>query len=214
MLFKKSSFFSFLFAIMIAGQSWVFADGNCKKSCCPKCKTPCVLKVEQGTEEKHCWKIEEKVVCIPRVTFSWQWPWEKKSKGCSSGCDTDCDGSCCTPNCPPPKLARSRTVKTLVKHEYECPVCKYSWEPRSCEPCTAYHAAPAQTMAPAPAPQPTPAVQPEQPEQPAAPTADANANYGGNVVSPVVVRAPIVRANAFKSEQPVVTAGQHSSRKK
>ena len=110
--------------------SSALAGGICKKSCCPKCKTPCVLKIEEGTEEKHCWKIEEKVVCIPRVTFSWQWPFQKKK------CKTQCDAGCSKPCCAPPKLARSRTVLRLVKHEYECPTCKYVWEPKECTPCT------------------------------------------------------------------------------
>lgn len=110
--------------------STLFAGGVCR-SCCPKCNTPCVLNVEEGTETKHCWKLEEKTVCIPRVTFSWQWPFQKK-KTCGGA---SCDQAGCVTCCKPPKIARSRTVCVLVKHEYECPVCKYTWEPKKTVPC-------------------------------------------------------------------------------
>ena len=103
------------------------------KACCPKCKTCCELKVEEGTEEKHCWKVKPKVICIPRVTFSWQWPWDKKK--CDSKCDASCDGGCNKPGCAPPKLARTRTVCTLEKHTYECPTCKYKWVPKEATSC-------------------------------------------------------------------------------
>ena len=126
---KIKTITSISFALIVLVQSALNA-GNCGKSCCPKCKTPCVLKVEEGTEEKYCWNIEEKTVCIPKVRFSWQWPFQKK-KQCS-----DCSASCsCKTCCNPPKLGRSRVVNTLVKHTYECPACKYSWEPQKCSPC-------------------------------------------------------------------------------
>ncbi|MCR9296225.1 MAG: hypothetical protein NXI32_26230 [bacterium] len=99
-----------------------------KKVCCPKCSNACELKVSEGTETKYCWKIECKTVCIPRVQFSWQWPWEPKHKACGSqSCDDAECGNCCR---PPLKLAKSKKVKMLVKHEYECPVCEYKWAPK------------------------------------------------------------------------------------
>ncbi|MFK7734586.1 MAG: hypothetical protein AB8B50_01070 [Pirellulaceae bacterium] len=115
--------------VLAALCSPVLAGGKSKKSCCPKCKTCCELKVEEGTEEKHCWKVESKVVCIPRVTFSWQWPFQKKK------CKQTCDANCMKPCCAPPKLARTRTVCTLVKHTYECPSCKYKWVPKEAATC-------------------------------------------------------------------------------
>lgn len=120
------------FALLLT--SSISAGDRCKKSCCPKCSTPCVLKVEPGTETKHCWKVETKTICIPKVSFSWQWPFQKAKK-----CTSKCDVSCNLPCCAPPKLSRSRQVKRLVKHEYECPSCKYTWEakePCACSTCT------------------------------------------------------------------------------
>lgn len=104
-----------------------------KKQCCPKCSTPCVLKVSEGTESKHCWKIESKTICIPKVRFSWQWPGQKK-KSCGN-CDSSCDGTCGKSCCEPPIFGRSREICVLIKHEYECPQCKYSWEPKEKENC-------------------------------------------------------------------------------
>ena len=85
-----------------------FAGGKAKKSCCPKCKTCCELKVEEGTEEKHCWKVESKVICIPRVAFSWQWPFKKKS------CKQECDANCKKPCCAPPKLVTDSTGRWVT----------------------------------------------------------------------------------------------------
>lgn len=128
-MIKLKTIASATFALLVLVQASLIA-ADCGRGCCPKCKTPCVLKVEEGTEEKHCWNIEKKTVCIPRVRFSWQWPFQKKKcSDCSASCS---DQNCCTP----PKLGRSRVVNTLVKHTYECPVCKYSWEPRKCATCT------------------------------------------------------------------------------
>ncbi len=123
-LFAAAILFGALLSPAMAG------DG---KACCPKCKTFCELKVEEGTEEKHCWKVKPKAICIPRVTFSWQWPWDKKK--IPAQCDGNCDGGCSKPCCAPPKLARTRTVCTLEKHTYECPTCKYKWVPKEAKNC-------------------------------------------------------------------------------
>ncbi len=81
---------------------------------CPHCRHVCKLTCEEVNEKKHCWQVECKPICIPRVKF----PWEK----CSD----------------PPKCARLKYVYVLKKIEFECPSCKYVWHPvcKSCtEPC-------------------------------------------------------------------------------
>lgn len=76
---------------------------------CPRCRTTCCeLKVEQGEKEKHCWNVECKTICIPRVVF----PWQK---------------SCCDPSVN--NGAWTRKVRVLKKHTYTCPTCEYSWSP-------------------------------------------------------------------------------------
>lgn len=120
--------------VLLAALSFAMTSvAHAKKNCCPKCSTPCTLKVEEGTEEKHCWNIKSKTVCIPKVRFSWQWPWDPKTSCASKGCDQNCDGGC--GKCLPPIYGRSRTICVLEKHTYECPKCKYTWEPLETNSC-------------------------------------------------------------------------------
>lgn len=88
--------------------------GCCDSGCgghvtCPQCSSCCELKVEDGKEEKHCWKIECTEICVPKVVFPWQ-------KSC---CDPCANNGACV-----------KTVKKLKKHTYECPVCEYKWTPK------------------------------------------------------------------------------------
>ena len=92
--------------------------GSDCQTCCPNCQ----LKISLEDVKKHCYEVECKTVCIPRVNFPWQ-----VSK-CKTGC---CDG-CCT-CCPEPcKGAKVKTVRVLKKYEYECKRCKYKWTPQCC----------------------------------------------------------------------------------
>lgn len=82
---------------------------------CPECgnqfEVPqeyCDFKVTDSTEERTCFKTEQKTVCIPPVTFPWQ-------------------------KCGPVRCAKTRSVKVLTTHKFKCPVCKYSWEVKKCE---------------------------------------------------------------------------------
>ncbi|MFN3192364.1 MAG: hypothetical protein ACE361_17770 [Aureliella sp.] len=159
--------------LALIGSNSVVAGDICRNASCPKCETCCELKVEEGTEEKHCWKTEKKTVCIPKVTFSWQWPFQKKKS------QQNCDASCNKPCCEPPKLAKTRKVCTLVKETFECPVCKYKWGPKESTPCTVCTetelpifgaVAPQPTSASQQAlkvQQPAPAIQPVKGQQPA-----------------------------------------------
>jgi len=80
---------------------------------CPRCSEPCYPTVTKGTETKTCWDVECKAICIPRVTFPWEHGWHGgKGK----------DG------CVEPKCGRVKYVNKLMKCEYECSVCKYSWD--------------------------------------------------------------------------------------
>lgn len=94
-------------------------DGHGRGIKCPSCCDDCVLSAEKSTETKHCWEVETKTICIPRITFPWQ-----RCGGCGN---KRCEGKdgCSTP--PPLNGAKSKCVKILVKHEYECTTCKYKF---------------------------------------------------------------------------------------
>lgn len=71
---------------------------------CPQCASKvCVPIPEKGKENRYCWKVEYKDICIPKF----RWPWQM----------------CCAPEC-----GKVRTVKVLKKVEYECEHCGYQWE--------------------------------------------------------------------------------------
>ena len=107
---------------------------------CPKCKYCCELNVEEVKEQKHCWKIECEEICVPRIVF----PWQNRHLGCckTGSCATSrsCTGECCGRTCcgsaggkcckTNHNGARVKTVRKLVKHDYECPACEYSWTPK------------------------------------------------------------------------------------
>ena len=75
---------------------------------CPQCKTRCKLEVTKGTEKKTCFKPECKTICIPRIRLPWQ-------------------------SCSEPRCAKTKTVKVLKKHSYECPKCEYKWTVVDCD---------------------------------------------------------------------------------
>ncbi len=136
--------FAMVFGIATAGDCF----GRCNKGCvtCPSCRHVCCqLNAEPVDEEKSCWKVECKDICVPRVVFPWQNPHAKKSHGllghlhggcdscCSSGCDSCCSDGCCGTNCCDACRCNNgacvKTVKVLKKHKYTCPSCEYSWTP-------------------------------------------------------------------------------------
>jgi hypothetical protein len=63
-------------------------------------------------EKKTCFDVEEKAICIPPITF----PWEK-SQGKGKG------GDCAVG----PRCGKVKIVRVLVKQQYECAQCKYTW---------------------------------------------------------------------------------------
>ena len=106
------------------GKKILDQTGCCKR--CPACDHVCNLDAEQVEEEKTCFDVETKVICIPRVVFPWQ-----KKKSCDS-CDA-CDGrgcSVCVHN-----GARVRKVCVLKTDKYKCPKCEYTWSAEK-KPCT------------------------------------------------------------------------------
>jgi len=88
-------------------------DSTSHGSCCPHC----LLTIDKKKIKKHCYDVQCKKICIPRISFPWQ-------KGCENGCDLPC--SCCP---TPPNGAKTRTVRVLKKFEYECERCQYKWTP-------------------------------------------------------------------------------------
>ena len=93
-----------------------------RRSCCrkcPKCQTDvCVLEAECVDEERKCFEVEQKLICIPKVSL----PWRKCEKPCCGGCAANCRHQC----------AKTKAVKVLKTKTYECKVCQYSW--KVCEP--------------------------------------------------------------------------------
>ncbi len=96
--------FTALFALSMAKATP--ADDCCAKPCCaprcPQCQACCKLTCESSTEKKHCYCLESKAICLPKIQFPWQ--------------------SCCAPKC-----ARVKWVSRLKKVEYECHQCKHKW---------------------------------------------------------------------------------------
>ena len=109
--------------------------GCCKR--CPACDHVCNLDAELVDEEKPCFEVESKVICIPRVVFPWQtgkscFPFCNK-KGCNS-CDS-CDGrGCDSCNACINNGARTRRVCVLKTDKYTCPKCEYTWTAEK-KPC-------------------------------------------------------------------------------
>ncbi|WP_182867135.1 hypothetical protein [Stieleria mannarensis] len=99
-------------------------------SCCPVCDHVCKLDAEVVDEEKTCFHVESKVICIPRVVF----PWQKAKKAACASCNA-CDGLGCT-NCVH-NGARVRRICVLKPEKYTCPACKYTWtaEKKPCGGC-------------------------------------------------------------------------------
>lgn len=75
--------------------------GDC---CCPQCGCKvCTVEPTKTKEKKHCFNVECKEICIPGIRLPWQ---------------------CCD---APPNCGKVRTVKVLVKKEYECEKCGWKW---------------------------------------------------------------------------------------
>ncbi len=101
----------------VAGGNLLDQTGH---SCCPVCDHVCKLEAKQVEEEKSCYKVETKAICIPRVVF----PWQKARKAACDSCDA-CDGIGCTACVH--NGARVRKVCVLKTEKYTCPACEYKW---------------------------------------------------------------------------------------
>ena len=87
------------------------------KTTCPQCnecfcppEEYCELEVSTEMEERTCFELDYKTICIPKIVPPW------KNRGCC-----------------PPQCAKTRSVKILKTKTYECPVCKYEWQVRKPE---------------------------------------------------------------------------------
>ena len=89
---------------------------------CPQCH--CEVTMEEGTVKKHCYEIEYKQICIPKVRI----PWHLFGRNCSNRNNCD-DGGCDTPGCSPQRCGEVRIIRVLKKKQYECKVCKCKWTP-------------------------------------------------------------------------------------
>ncbi len=73
---------------------------NCRR--CPKCQNDCCqLEAKPEEQERSCFKVEQKLICIPTVRLPWQ--------------------KCC------PSTSKTRTINVLKTHTYKCPGCDYVW---------------------------------------------------------------------------------------
>ena len=102
--------------------------GHCGKGLrvrCPNCCHECIYTAEKAKETKSCYEVECKEICIPRIVFPWQkcgcGKGHKGGKGCGDG----------KGGCGHNRGAKSKSVRVLVKYEYECSVCEYKWNPVS-----------------------------------------------------------------------------------
>jgi hypothetical protein len=121
----RLQFVAFALVAIIAGTTVLAGDngddgkheGHGKgghRAFCPHCGDACYPTVTKGKETKSCWNVDNVPICIPKVRF----PWEKSC--CDKGCGKD--------GCVPPKCGRTKHVNVLMKHEYECSKCEYSWD--------------------------------------------------------------------------------------
>ena len=131
-----------LVAVALLAEAGDGSGGKHKGGCrarCPSCDCLCTLSVSVEQATKHCYEVECKTICIPRVVF----PWQKKDCGkgknfgdgsgnnCGSGkvC-SKCRGKGCSVCCSRANNgAKVKCVRELTKFEYECPECKYKWTP-------------------------------------------------------------------------------------
>lgn len=117
-------------------------DNDYCGDCCRKC---CVATVEKEKIEKHCWKLEPKEICVPKVVLPWQEGGSgltifnclkkcSKSNCCGEiDCCDSCSGdSCC---CMKPRCGKVITVCDLKKEKYEVEECVCKWSIRRLPPC-------------------------------------------------------------------------------
>jgi hypothetical protein len=128
-------------ALLTLAEEYGCGCQDCRASCghrcpaCPKCSHKiCTSCVEKTKEEHHCFNVECKEICVPKITLPC-WtdaiPFFKcKDKSC--GCGDNCPTKEC---CDAPRCGYVKVVKVLKKHEYECDSCGYKWT--ISEPCTA-----------------------------------------------------------------------------
>lgn len=132
---------------------------GCCDGCCDGCRDCCVASVEKVKVEKHCWCIEKKKVCVPKVVCPWSpggsgltcfdWLCKGKSSCCGDGCCGDacgcgdeccgagcCGGKgCCKGCCLKPRCGKVKCVRDIRKETYECEECVCKWEIRRLPPC-------------------------------------------------------------------------------
>ncbi len=99
-IFSQPAAWIALVAIPLA----VAAASPIQGRCCPTCgHAVCCPQPELVKEQRYCWRVECKTICVPAI----RWPWQH----------------CCEP----PACGRIKTVKVLKKVEYECQRCGYKW---------------------------------------------------------------------------------------
>lgn len=230
-------------------------DGSCaggrrgllrnRNVCCPECdgcfnEAQCTLKIESVEEEKTCFEVDYKTICIPKVCP----PWKQNNRrvfcgdnGCDGTCGGTCDGagcdsrgcrgcdgggcaSCCVPSSP---CAEARSVKILVTKKYKCPACKCKWEAVSAD-CSA-------APAPAPAADAQSSMWNNQTQPQAPVTPSLGAYYQGNqatiqqapvqpapgqqliprnISAPQNSAPPIIRQQPVQPTQPIITPTQQN----
>lgn len=102
---------------------------TCTRVCTSCGEKVCCTYAKPDKEEKYCWEVECKEICIP----AFRWPWEiwAAKNACIAGgsCDgVNCDGAncnSCNGACGPIKCGKVIVVRKLKKVTYECDTCQY-----------------------------------------------------------------------------------------
>ena len=76
---------------------------NCKNVRCPECngcfaEEYCTLTLVTVEEERTCFEVDYKTICIPKVTPPWKQR-NRRARCGANGCDGSCGGACDAAGC-------------------------------------------------------------------------------------------------------------------
>ena len=102
----------------------------------------CVPKREATKEERSCWCVKQKNICVPPILCPWEpggtpintFDWLEKLLGHGESVDKPrcCE---CRPGCRCVRCGDVRQVRDLVEKTYEFNACDWKWEVRRLPPC-------------------------------------------------------------------------------
>lgn len=127
----------FMKAIGIAISLAASAVAHCDDVPCCSRKI-CVYTPEETTEEKHCWCVECKAICIPQIRCPWEpggskltcFNWFHGDRN-----ERECSDICGSSRGVQPRCGEIKHVRDLKKQTYEVEACKWKAEIRRLPPC-------------------------------------------------------------------------------